>query len=114
MELAADILSWILIVGGSFFTVCGGLGLLRLPDVFARIHAVSLIDGAGAGMILLGLAIQAGFSLVTLKLVFIWVLLLFTVPVATHAVAQAALIAGIKPELDEDRRPAAAQKREKV
>lgn len=104
MALVADIVSWLFILTGSFFVVAGGIGLVRLPDVFTRVHAVSLIDGAGAGLILIGLAVQAGFSLVAFKLIAIWVLILFTVPVATHAVAQAALIAGIKPMLAQDRR----------
>lgn len=104
LSLAAEVLSWVLIVAGSFFIIVGALGMWRLPDVFTRIHAVSLIDTAGACFLLAGLAIQAGFTLIALKLAFIFVLLFFTGPVATHAVAQAALVAGLKPQLDEDRR----------
>ncbi len=105
LSLVADIASWILIAAGSFFIVVGGIGMIRLPEVFTRIHAASLIDGAGAGLILAGLAIQAGATLIALKLLFLFLLLLFTSPVATHAVAQAALTAGLKPKLSEDRRP---------
>ncbi|MEM9028058.1 MAG: monovalent cation/H(+) antiporter subunit G [Pseudomonadota bacterium] len=104
MEQFLAAASWVCICVGSFFVVTGAIGLLRLPDVYARIHAVSLIEGAGAGFILLGLGLQAGFTLIAVKLLFIFLVILFTVPVATHAVAQAALVAGIEPQLDEDRR----------
>ncbi|MEL6298954.1 MAG: monovalent cation/H(+) antiporter subunit G [Pseudomonadota bacterium] len=105
--IALEILSWFLIVGGSFFTLVGAIGLMRMPDLFTRLHAVSIIDTLGAMMLLLGLMIQAGPTLIAAKLAFIFVLLFFTGPVMTHAVAQAALHAGVEPELDEDRRETA-------
>jgi multicomponent Na+:H+ antiporter subunit G len=77
---------------------------MRLPDVYTRMHAASVIETLGAGALFAGLMLQAGFSQVTLKLLFILVLFFFTGPVITHALAQAALHAGLKPELDEDRR----------
>lgn len=97
--------SWILILAGSFFIVTGAFGMLRLPDIFTRIHAASLIETLGAGFLFAGLMLQAGFSQVTLKLLFILLLFFFTGPVITHALAQAALHHGtVEPELDEDRR----------
>lgn len=99
-----DVLSWILIVLGSFFVVTGAVGLIRMPDVFTRMHAASVIDTVGAGFIILGLILQAGFTLVTIKLVFILGLFFFTGPVAAHALAQAALHEQIEPELSHDRR----------
>lgn len=104
MPLAVDIASWALIALGSFFTVVGALGLVRLPDVFTRMHAASVIETLGAGLLILAMILQAGFSLVALKLIFIVVLFIFTAPVVTHALAQAALHAGLEPELAEDRR----------
>lgn len=103
-DLALDIASVIAIAAGAYFTVVGAIGLIRMPDVYTRMHAASLIDTLGAGLILLGLLLQAGVTLVGFKLVLLYVLLLFTTPVATHAVAQAALTAGIEPKLDDDRR----------
>jgi multicomponent Na+:H+ antiporter subunit G len=99
-----DVTSWVLILAGSGFIVAGALGILRLPDVYTRMHAASVIETLGAGTLFAGLMLQAGFSQVTLKLLFILVLFFFTGPVITHALAQAALHAGVKPELEEDRR----------
>jgi multicomponent Na+:H+ antiporter subunit G len=104
VTLAIDLASWALILAGSFFLLAGAIGMLRLPDVYTRMHSASVIDTIGAGFLFAGLMLQAGFSQVTLKLLFILLLFFFTGPVITHALAQAALIAKIKPELDEDRR----------
>jgi len=94
-----DALSWALLAGGGLFCVIGGVGLLRMPDLFTRMHAASVTDTLGAGLILLGLAAQAGLTLVTVKLAVIGLLLLFTSPTATHALARAALARGVKPLL---------------
>jgi multicomponent Na+:H+ antiporter subunit G len=99
-----DVASWLLILAGCFFILVGAFGLLRLPDVFTRAHSASLIDTVGAGFLFAGLMIQAGFTQVTLKLLFVLLLLFFTGPVITHALAQAALQIGLKPKLAEDRR----------
>jgi multicomponent Na+:H+ antiporter subunit G len=104
MPLAVDILSWVLIVLGSFFTVVGGIGLVRMPDVYTRMHAASVTDTLGAGMLIFGMMLQAGLTLVTLKLLFILGLFFFFAPVVTHALAQAALHENVEPRLAEDRR----------
>jgi multicomponent Na+:H+ antiporter subunit G len=96
--------SWVLIVLGSFFTVVGGIGVVRMPDVYTRMHAASVTDTLGAGMLIFGMMLQAGFTLVTLKLLFILGLFFFFAPVVTHALAQAALHEKIEPRLAEDRR----------
>jgi multicomponent Na+:H+ antiporter subunit G len=104
MSLAIEIASWVLIVLGSIFTVIGALGLVRMPDVFTRMHAASVTDTLGAGLLIFGMMLQAGLGLVTLKLVFILALFFFTAPVVTHALAQAALHEKVTPMLAEDRR----------
>lgn len=104
MSLVVDVASWALILLGSFFILAGAIGILRLPDVFTRMHSASLIDTVGAGFLFAGLMLQAGFTQATLKLLFILLLFFFTSPVITHALAQAAMHAGLKPELDDDRR----------
>ena len=104
--MIVDILSWISIGVGAFFILVGGLGLIRMPDLFTRLHASSVADSAGAGFILLGFMLQAGLSLTTLKLVLIFVFLVFTAPTATHALAQAALLDGILPWTRKPRDPA--------
>jgi len=106
--LAVDVASWALIALGSFFTVAGALGLLRMPEIFTRMHAASVIDTLGVGLLFLGLCLQAGFSLVTLKLVFLLALFFFMSPVVTHALARACLHEKIEPLLAEDRRPRGA------
>ena len=95
--MIVDILSWICIAGGGFFAVTGGIGLLRLPDFYSRMHGGALTDTLGAWLILLGLIFQAGLTLAAVKLVMIGVLLALTSPTATHALAKAALAHGRKP-----------------
>jgi len=97
-----DILSWVFLMGGSFFAIVGGLGLLRLPDFYCRMHGSGITDTLGAWLILLGLILQAGLTLIAVKLVMIGLLLAFTSPTATHALARAALESGQEPLVDED------------
>jgi multicomponent Na+:H+ antiporter subunit G len=94
-----DVASWTLILIGGAFCVIGAVGLLRMPDFFTRMHAASVVDTLGAAFILLGLMLQAGLSLVTVKLITIGFLLFFTSPVSTHALARAALARGVEPVL---------------
>ena len=102
MALAIDIASWAFLIAGGAFCLVGSIGLLRLPDMFARLHGASVTDTLGAGLIVIGLILQAGVSLVSAKLVIVMGLILLTSPVATHALAQAALIAGVRPRLARD------------
>jgi multicomponent Na+:H+ antiporter subunit G len=104
VTLALDLLSWVCILLGSFFTIVGAFGLVRMPEVFTRMHAASVTDTLGVGFLILGMGLQAGLSLVTLKLVFLLALFFFTGPVVTHALAQACLHENIRPMLSEDRR----------
>ncbi len=96
MALVLDIVGWSLLALGSVMLFIGGIGLMRLPDVFSRMHAAGIIDTLGAGAILAGLMIEAGLTLVTLKLALIVVFILFTSPTATHALARAALHGGVQ------------------
>ena len=102
--LLVDLLSWGCILAGSAFVIVGAVGLVRMPDLFTRMHAASVTDTLGAGLLITGLMMQAGLTLVTLKLVFLLALFFFAGPVATHALAQAALNQGVAPSLHEDRR----------
>ena len=95
--LLIDALGWILILAGSFFLVTGAIGLIRFPDFWSRLHAVSVLDSAGVLLLLTGMCIQGGWSLVTVKLVIIGLFLLITGPTATHALANAALVSGLRP-----------------
>ena len=92
-----EMISWTLIVGGTFFVIIGAIGTLRFPDFWARLHAASVTESAGVVLLLSGLCIQAGFTLVTFKLFIIGVFLFITGPTSTHAIANAALVSGLKP-----------------
>lgn len=82
---------------GSLFMVIGAIGMIRMPDVFTRLHAASVADTFGAGLVLAGLILVGGLSLVSVKLAFLIAFLFLTGPVASHAVARAALDSGVKP-----------------
>ena len=105
-----DGVSWALLAAGAFLVVVGALGLIRLPDFYTRMHAAGITDTLGADLILLGLMVQAGFTLVTIKLFLIGAFLFFTSPTSTHAIANAALTAGLRPRVVEDSEEAAGEK----
>lgn len=109
MDMAINAVSWVLLCVGSIFVLIGAIGMLRMPDVFTRLHAASIIETVGGCSILIGLMLQAGLSLITLKLIMIMLIFLFTAPVATHAIAQAALHQDVKPKLASDRRGQTAE-----
>jgi multicomponent Na+:H+ antiporter subunit G len=98
-------LSWLCLVAGGLFCAIGALGMLRMPDFYTRMHAASVIETLGAGLILLGLLLQAGVTLVAVKLLFVGMLIFFASPTATHALARAAMVRGLKPLLSEENAP---------
>ena len=97
MNLLLDILSGLCLGVGSLLCITGGIGLLRLPDFFCRLHAASINETLGTPLILLGLVLQTGFDLTSAKLILIALFILATNPTATHAMSRAALHAGEKP-----------------
>lgn len=94
-------LAWVAMVGGATLVVIGALGILRLPEFFSRLHAASVTDTLGAGLMVVGLMIHAGPGMPSVKLVLIVVFLFFTGPVATHALAKAALHGRLTPEAED-------------
>jgi multicomponent Na+:H+ antiporter subunit G len=92
-----DILSIIFIVPGLFFLTVAAIGVIRLPDVFSRSHAVSLADSVGAFLILIGVALHEGLGKNTLKILVVLALLFILNPVIAHATIRAALRSGVKP-----------------
>ncbi len=94
-----DLFSWACLLVGGFFGIVGGIGVVRLPDFFTRLHGAGLTDTLCAALILIGLMLQAGLTLTTVKLILILVFLFFTSPTATHALAKAALHGKLKPLL---------------
>lgn len=108
-ETLIDVVSWICLLGGGAFGVIGGLGLLRFPDFYSRLHAAGMTDTLCALLIVLGLILQSGLSMLTIKLVLILLFLLFTAPTATHAVARAARVDGLEPKTTEDEQSVSRQ-----
>ena len=99
-------MSWltiILIVIGLFFLIVGSIGMIRLPDVFARAHAVSLTDSLGALFVLLGLAVYEGISPNLLKILVVLGLIYLLNPVISHATIRAAYRSGLRPGKDVDK-----------
>jgi multicomponent Na+:H+ antiporter subunit G len=82
---------------GAFFFLAGTVGLLRFPDVYARLHALTKADNFGLGLILFGLAIEASSWSVALKLLLIWILVMLASMTACHLVARTALNLGLRP-----------------
>jgi len=105
MSALIDAASALCLAGGGFFCLVGAVGLLRMPDFYTRVHAASVLETLGAGLLLVGLALQAGFTLITAKLAIIGLLIFFTSPTAAHALAKAALARGIRPLLGKARTP---------
>ncbi len=97
MDLVLDILSWIFLTLGGGFVLIGGIGALRMPDLYTRMHAASVTDTMGAVLVIAGVILQAGLSLATIKLAAILLFLLLTSPTASYALASAALLAGTAP-----------------
>lgn len=94
-----EAISGIFLVGGAVAMFVGGIGILRMPDIFTRLHAVGIIDTLGVAAILIGLAFMAGWSLVLIKLLIILALLMLLNPSASHALARAAVHGAKKPWL---------------
>ncbi|WP_447970231.1 monovalent cation/H(+) antiporter subunit G [Nitrospira sp. M1] len=92
-----DVLAIIFILAGLFFLIVAAIGVIRLPDVFTRSHAVSITDSLGAFLMLVGIAVHEGFSLNVLKILAVLILLYLQNPVIAHATIRAALRAGLKP-----------------
>ena len=93
-----DILSIVCIALGCLLSIIGGIGIVRLPDMYARLHAVGITDTLCSFLILLGLALQAGMSLVLFKILFVFMFLLFTSPVSSFALANNAWRYGLESE----------------
>ena len=104
-SVLADVLGWLCLTAGSVFVLAGGIGMLRLPDFFTRLHAAGVTDTLGAALILAGLATQVSPGLITVKLVLIMVFIVLTSPTATHALAKASLHGRLRPRLEQQEEP---------
>lgn len=93
----SDVLTAVLLVAGMFFFLAGTVGILRFPDVFTRLHALTKADNLGLGLVALALMLQADSLFVAIKLLLAWLLLMFSSSLSAYLVANAALRHRIKP-----------------
>jgi multicomponent Na+:H+ antiporter subunit G len=98
IDVTLDLLSWILLALGGACVLIGGVGGLRLPGFYTRIHAASLTDTMATILIFVGMMLQSGLSLATMKLLAIMLFQQQTGPTATYSQAKAALLSGLKPD----------------
>ncbi|GIX22168.1 MAG: sodium:proton antiporter [Gammaproteobacteria bacterium] len=97
MSAVVDGLAWAAIGLGVFVCFSGAFGLLRFPDFYSRLHAAGVTDTLGAGLVLLGLMLQAGWSLAAAKLALILLFAWVSGPTASHVLARAARHDGLEP-----------------
>lgn len=111
-----DVLSWVLLVGGGLIAVVAGIGVLRFPDLFTRMHAASMLDTLGAGCVIAGLVLQRlevyflgdaahGIAkldsvqlVISFKLLLVFAFLAFTTTTAGHALAKSTIASGLRPK----------------
>jgi multicomponent Na+:H+ antiporter subunit G len=93
-----DGIALVLLLAGGFFFLAGTVGLLRFPDVYTRLHALTKADNLGLGLVAAGLVVQAPSWAAALKLLLIWLLVLLASTVSCHLIARSALWLGIPPE----------------
>jgi len=97
--MIVEVLSWICLLLGGLLGIVGGIGMHRFPDFYTRLHAAGTTDTLCAALFLLGLGLQAGITLASFKLFLIFAFIFFTSPAASHSLANAAMIGGLKPVL---------------
>lgn len=107
MNFILDALSWALLLMGCFLGLSGAIGIFRFKEFYSRAHAASVTDTLCVFCILLGLILQSGFNLVSVKIIFTLGLLWLTGPVASHALIRSAYETGLKPHLAITRKEAA-------
>jgi multicomponent Na+:H+ antiporter subunit G len=107
MTFIIDALSWACLLMGCFLGISGAVGIFKFDEFYSRMHAASVTDTLCVFFIIIGLALQAGFTLVTVKLLFTLGLLWLTGPVASHALIRSAYQTGLKPKLTTTRKESA-------
>ena len=102
MSSLIELLSWCCFLLGGFLCLSGGVGLLRFPDFFSRVHAVGVTETLATPLLLFGVMLQLGATLDSLKLLLVMAFVLATNPTASYAMAKAALHGGEKPLIVDD------------
>jgi multicomponent Na+:H+ antiporter subunit G len=91
MTTVANVATLALLISGAFFFLAGTVGLLRFPDVFTRLHALTKADNLGLGLVCAGLALQAESPSAALKILLVWALALLASALSSHLIARSAL-----------------------
>jgi multicomponent Na+:H+ antiporter subunit G len=102
MTAILELLSNLCLMLGGVLCITGGVGLLRMPDFFSRVHASGVTETLAAPLLLIGLLLQMEWSLDSVKVIMILILVLVTNPTATHAMAKATLHGGQRPLVFDD------------
>ncbi|MGO4394497.1 cation:proton antiporter [Variovorax sp. M-6] len=97
MKTIADIFTIVAVVAGAFFFIAGTVGLLRFPDTFTRLHALTKADNLGLGLVVLGLLPQMDGVLAGLKLILVWLMVLLASATVSQLIARAVRRGGPKP-----------------
>jgi multicomponent Na+:H+ antiporter subunit G len=90
MSFLFDVFTVAAVSAGAFFFLAGSVGLLRFPDALSRLHALTKADNLGLGLVMLGVLPRAGGLLAGLKLVFVWLLVLFASAMVSQLIARVA------------------------
>ena len=102
MTAILELLSSLCLLFGGVLCITGGVGLLRMPDFFSRVHASGVTETLAAPLLLIGLLLQMEWSLDSVKVIMILIIVLATNPTATHAMAKATLHGGQQPLVFDD------------
>lgn len=94
MSVLREILTDAFLVGGLFFCIASVVGMIRMPDYYSRIHASGNSETLGLMLPCIGLVIACGWSLLSLKLILLFVIVFFCNPIGTHAIGRAAFLSG--------------------
>ena len=97
MTVILEWLSGLCLLLGGVLCITGGVGMLRMPDFFSRVHASGVTETLAAPLLFSGLLLQMELSLESVKVIMILILVLATNPTATHAMAKATLHGGQRP-----------------
>ncbi len=99
IEAVLNVMSWVCLLTGGFLGFTGAVGLFRFPDFFTRLHAASVTDTLCAGLIVIGLMLQANSLMMVIKLMMVLLILAYTSPTAAYSLARAARHSGLQPLL---------------
>ena len=97
MSRLLDLFTVVSVIGGAFFYLAGTVGLLRFPDAYTRLHALTKADNLGLALVVLGLMPQADSLLTVLKMVLVWLLVLLSGAAVSQLIARAARRQDLQP-----------------